>query len=245
MDKSYGTISSLRNGFGFIYYERDKDIFFHVNSLVDIAFDDLVEGAEVTFTMGKGPKGPIADNIILGVETGSDGSLIELIIKTSMQAIAAEIAKNPNILCDIEWRDLERTLFEVFDGLGFETELTRSGKDGGYDIKIVIRNGNNLETFLIEVKHWIKSGKKPGGPILTSFVDVVAKRADNKTSGILLSSSGFTRRVLRGRSKIDQQIVKLGGSEKIVSLCRSYIECKEGLWSPVTPLSGVLLSGTF
>lgn len=56
-----GTIARLNNGYGFITREgNDKDLFFHVNELIDVAFDDLREGDKVQFEVGEGPKGPNA-----------------------------------------------------------------------------------------------------------------------------------------------------------------------------------------
>ena len=53
-------------GFGFISREgEDKDIFFHMNELVDVEYNDLNEGDSVTFEVAEGPKGLNATNIHL------------------------------------------------------------------------------------------------------------------------------------------------------------------------------------
>lgn len=60
-----GTIVRKKdNGFGFIKPDDGgKDVFFHAQSLVDIAFDDLKEGDAVSFDVEQGPKGPAAANV--------------------------------------------------------------------------------------------------------------------------------------------------------------------------------------
>lgn len=170
-------------------------------------------------------------------------SRLELIIRTAMKAIPLEIAKNPQCLRDVEWRDLERAMREVFEQLGFKTELTRSGKDGGFDLRLECEEDGETQIFLVEVKHWLGSMKRPGSEVLSALVDVVAK-AGGKTKGLLVSSSGFTRNILSGRTEVEQHIVRIAGQNKIVSLCQSYLESLEGVLFPTTELSEMLLEGS-
>jgi len=59
-----GTIKKLTDkGFGFIKTTSDKDLFFHSKSLQGVEFDDLREGEKVTYTEGRGPKGPCAEGV--------------------------------------------------------------------------------------------------------------------------------------------------------------------------------------
>ena len=63
-----GVIKKILNGFGFITPEgEEKDVFFHANDLVEVAFEDLREGDTVSFEMGTSDKGPKAENIQLVV----------------------------------------------------------------------------------------------------------------------------------------------------------------------------------
>ncbi len=59
-----GTIKRLTDkGFGFISTGGDKDLFFHSSGVEGVTFDDLYEGQQVSFTEGRGPKGPRAENV--------------------------------------------------------------------------------------------------------------------------------------------------------------------------------------
>jgi CspA family cold shock protein len=59
-----GTIKKLvaDKGFGFIQTDGD-DVFFHCSVVAEAAFDQLREGQQVEFTIGRGPKGPRAENV--------------------------------------------------------------------------------------------------------------------------------------------------------------------------------------
>ncbi|MBN2476000.1 MAG: cold shock domain-containing protein [Pirellulales bacterium] len=59
-----GTIKKLvsERGFGFIEGERGE-IFFHHSSVEGTPFESLREGQAVTYTEGRGPKGPRAETV--------------------------------------------------------------------------------------------------------------------------------------------------------------------------------------
>ncbi len=60
-----GTIKKLtEKGFGFISSESlPKEVFFHMNALVGVSFDELREGDTVTFETENTPKGLSAVNV--------------------------------------------------------------------------------------------------------------------------------------------------------------------------------------
>ena len=61
-----GTIKRLTDkGFGFIDVGKEKDLFFHSADLDGLNYDELREGQRVSFTEGRGPKGPRAENVKL------------------------------------------------------------------------------------------------------------------------------------------------------------------------------------
>ena len=60
-----GTIARVTDkGFGFITRAGvEKDLFFHMNELQNIKFEELREGDKVTFEVGESQKGPNAISI--------------------------------------------------------------------------------------------------------------------------------------------------------------------------------------
>jgi len=59
-----GTIKRLTDkGFGFIDTGSDNDMFFHSSNLEGVNYEDLQEGQRVSYTEGRGPKGPRAENV--------------------------------------------------------------------------------------------------------------------------------------------------------------------------------------
>ena len=61
-----GTIKRLTDkGFGFIDTGTGQDMFFHSSSLDGVSYEELREGQRVTYTEGRGPKGPRAENVKL------------------------------------------------------------------------------------------------------------------------------------------------------------------------------------
>ncbi len=61
-----GTIKKVtQKGFGFIDTECGEDLFFHSSSLEGVTFEQLHEGQRVSYTEGRGEKGPRAENVKL------------------------------------------------------------------------------------------------------------------------------------------------------------------------------------
>jgi CspA family cold shock protein len=59
-----GTIKRLTDkGFGFIATGSGPDMFFHMSNLDGVRYEELTEGQKVSYTEGRGPKGPRAENV--------------------------------------------------------------------------------------------------------------------------------------------------------------------------------------
>jgi len=60
-----GTIKKKTDrGFGFIRTSRGSDLYFHMSAVEgDVTFEQLREGQRVSYTEGKGLKGPRAESV--------------------------------------------------------------------------------------------------------------------------------------------------------------------------------------
>lgn len=60
-----GKIKKLMDkGFGFIETSDGQDLFFHMSSVTgSVMFNDLREGQDVTYEVGRGQKGPCAEEV--------------------------------------------------------------------------------------------------------------------------------------------------------------------------------------
>jgi len=65
MPATSGTIKKITDkGFGFISTPDGTEYFFHQSACTSTPFDSMREGENVTFTVGQGPKGPRAENVV-------------------------------------------------------------------------------------------------------------------------------------------------------------------------------------
>jgi hypothetical protein len=162
------------------------------------------------------------------------GKSVVTLIRNCMKDIALRVARNPEELDDVEWRDLERLLREVFEGLGFDTLLTASSKDGGFDLRLEAGE----EVFLVEVKHW-KQAVGPG--VVNGFLKVSAR--EEAKASLLLASGGFTGALFEGILEVGPPL-HLGGRDKIIGLCRVFYRLGTELLQPDGELPALLLQDT-
>lgn len=223
---SYGFIRPIGGG---------KDIFFHAQSLIEMMLDEIVEGDVVGFDVELGPRGAAAtditrdgvnadnpeDNYDNDSENAANANLsfIQTAVNDFCRKLGILISKDPNFLRHIEWRDLERIIADAFSSMGFQVELTPASKDGGKDIILSFVEQGQTRRYFVEIKHW-SSGKMVGSGVVSEFLQVLAKSEID--GGLLLSSSGFSKAVIRSGMEIDRDVLWLGTGRKIHSICRRY-----------------------
>lgn len=166
---------------------------------------------------------------------------VRVILQTISERFARLIARDSSALAYLEWRDVERTIAEVFDGLGFKVTLTPGSKDGGKDVVLECEVAGNIATYYVEIKHW-RSSTRVGADAVEKLLKVIVR--ENKAGGLFLSTYGFTDNAFEQLTTIDKQRLKFGDQEKVVTLCRTYVKAKAGIWSPPENLSDVLFEDT-
>jgi cold shock CspA family protein len=232
-----------------------NDLFFHASELVNVQFDELRCGDKVHFDIVAGPKvfaergAPIAINVAKNgrPEPESESEPTDITIDVDVQKtiesaakrLAEIISMRPESLESIEWRDLERVIGTVFAGLGFEVELTPGSNDGGKDVLVTFTAATGRSAFIIEIKHW----RAPVGPReVKKFLHVLARL--NATGGLMLATGGFSRPAVEHLTEFERGMVRLGGKQKIVTLCKHYVKASQGTWYPPREIDEVILEDT-
>lgn len=151
------------------------------------------------------------------------------------------IACAPEQLYNLEWRDTERVIAELFEGIGFNVTLTRCSKDGGKDIILEYKIGNSTKSYIIEIKHW-KSKIKVNKNSVKRFTQIVVN--ENREKGLMISTFGYTRNYYESLTEHELKKVCFGTRNKIVDLCKTYEKIRGGIWVPLD-LEGEFTKETF
>lgn len=100
---------------------------------------------------------------------------------------------------EIDARAFEEIVAELFDGFGYEVELTKRTRDGGRDVVAIRHSTIKDDKYLIECKHW---EDKSGIGVVRALLGVGV--AEPNSGLILASTSGFTNdaRLLAEREQV-------------------------------------------
>ena len=107
---------------------------------------------------------------------------------------------------------------ELFRDQGYEVELTRFSKDGGFDIRVVRKSAVGLGLTLIECKRY--SQGNPVGVELVRGLHSVVETA-NATSGLLVTTSYFTKGA-RALQDTYKHRLDLADFERLQGMLKSY-----------------------
>ncbi|MBE9502193.1 MAG: restriction endonuclease [Dehalococcoidia bacterium] len=99
------------------------------------------------------------------------------------------LASHPRLLYNLDPRQFEKLVMEIFRDKGFDTELTPRTRDGGKDIHAVCSTSLGCSLYVIECKRY-ESSRKVGVEAVRALYGVVEK--ERVTKGIIVTTSSFT-----------------------------------------------------
>jgi HJR/Mrr/RecB family endonuclease len=176
-----------------------------------------------------------------GEERDSEQSAAVKAITELSRTLARIVAARPNELDQLEWRDLERLVAEIFSRLGFHTTLTAASKDGGRDVILEFSAFGERRSFVAEVKHW-RSGQRVGKGHINDFVRVVA--SEKRHGGLILATHDFTDTAFEALTEIERRRLFAGNNSKVVALCRTFVRAEAGLFTAPADLTEIITSDT-
>jgi restriction system protein len=126
-------------------------------------------------------------------------------------------AEGIKFLLGLKPREFERLIEQLYNRMGYDTELTPPEKDGGIDVIAKQTAPSKQEHLLIECKRYDK--KSVGVTLLRQLLGVIAKRNFNK--GVLITTSDFSRSA-RKEFASEPRIELISGTE-IIPLLDKYL----------------------
>ena len=145
---------------------------------------------------------------------------VRILIRSISHEFALLVSANPAALDHLEWRDLERMMARVMEGLGFEVTLTPPSKDGGKDLILICNVTSGEESYICELKHW-RSGKRVGKQSVSDFMHVIV--SEKRAGGLFLSPSGYAADSFEGLIEVNRLRLRFGDRTKITLLAQTYI----------------------
>ncbi|VWD36481.1 hypothetical protein BCO18430_06423 [Burkholderia contaminans] len=133
-----------------------------------------------------------------------------------------DLLGDPNKLKIIDQRVFEELIAELFDGFGYNVELTKMTRDGGKDIIAVSHNSIIHQKYLIECKR-----PEPGNPVRIGVVKSLhaTKIDEGANKAILVTTTRYTRdaKVYGERHPIELQ---LNDFHDLMEWLRRYVAIK-------------------
>ena len=95
-----------------------------------------------------------------------------------------------DLLNELEWKRFEEVVSEYYRLLGYRSEVTRMGADGGVDV-ILYQQGVETPAIIVQCKSW---SQKVGVKAIRELFGVMA--ADEIGYGVFATTSGYTQEAI-------------------------------------------------
>lgn len=137
----------------------------------------------------------------------------------SMGKIIAEIYKDNRRLLQVTPREFEELIAELLIKKGYQVDLTKQTRDGGYDLlALSFDNGMPLK-YLVECKRNARN-RPVGISVVRSFCDTIHEQKANK--GIIVTTSTFSTDA-RMRQKANPYILDFKDHDDVITWVRDYM----------------------
>ncbi len=140
----------------------------------------------------------------------------EKVIRARYISVPSTDREKLNFLLALSFREFEQVVEHLYDQMGYATELTPPGADGGRDVIATKTKRGHAEKTYIECK---RHDKNIGVMYVRALAGVVGKDMINK--GVLVTTAGFTL----GAEKWvkDDSRIELIGGRHLVELLNEYL----------------------
>jgi hypothetical protein len=196
-----------------------------ISSKVALAFRDVSEFGQWATTKAFELNGE--DFVVTDIDfeealSPSPTPISTLIVEESnrVKRIITDIFQDDEQLLRLEPHTFEEVVAELLRSQGFNVELTKRTRDGGYDLIAISKQGSFPLKFLVECKHY--TTKKIGIEIVRNLMYVVNQEQANK--GIIATTSYFSRDARNHAKKAHEYLLDLRDKSHILSWIQQYGE---------------------
>ena len=113
------------------------------------------------------------------------------------------LAKNPNLIYQLGSRKFEELIAKLFSDRGYEVSLTKSTRDGGYDVFARVKDAFSSFVVLAECKKYSPENKV-GVEVVRGLYGVTEAHRANQ--GLIITSSFFTKDAKQEQLRIGERI---------------------------------------
>lgn len=136
-------------------------------------------------------------------------------------ALIAEVATHPRSIFRLTGRDFEKFLRRLFEGFGYDVDLTAAARDGGIDL-LCMRYDNDIPlTIAVEAKRYAEH-RPISVDLVRSFVGANEQWRANKL--VYVTTSRFTSDAIKYASQIRANLLTLADLQQVIKWARVHLE---------------------
>ena len=128
------------------------------------------------------------------------------------QKLIDEIAEQPELIDDVNSRDFEKLIAEIYARMGYEIELRRYSKDGGLDFLAITNEENDPYIIIVQCKHPITKSTI-GVKFVRELYGVAKHKSIDAKQSILVTSSKFSPKAEKFAMETQNEILLHDGKK--------------------------------